>query len=429
MPKFRYNIKPLAHMMATQFGDASIPDGYSPVTKNVKVYRHGVRKRWGYELDRQLGSAIYSTACFQVANGQRYTLYLTAEDLAIRKTGTSETFGYLTERWTSGAITGISGAVVTGNAFCQFLSSSGVAAGDKFIIAADENASIEADADWGTIASVDSDTQITLAANYTGASTTGAYIIRKVYSVPAGERWSYTMVNDNFIFTNGNVNTQYYNTSLSAAANVDATYAVKAKYCTAYADRLILADCYSSGLRNPVLVQYSSNTNPLTFDPGTDATAGSFELLETEDYITGLGRTGSMLAVFKPNSITFYQRSGDSTAPLTRYGVSTGIGAIAPHSVVEAQGTVMFLGKDDFYLINGDHPEPIGENIRYKFYDIVGETEAAKTWGFVNPMENEIVWIASTTNGKYAFVWDYKYREWYLYDFPVDVTGAGMGAV
>jgi hypothetical protein len=237
------------------------------------------------------------------------------------------------------------------------------------------------------------------------------------------------MVNDDFIFTNGDVNVQYYNTSLSAATDVDATYAVKAKYCTTFADRLILADCYSSGLRNPVLVRYSSNTDPREFDSGTDATAGSFEMLETEDYITGLGRVGPLLAVFKRDSITFYERSGESTAPLRRYSISTGTGSSAPYSIVEALGTVVFLGKDDFYAINGDHAEPIGENMRYKFYDIVGETEAQNTWAFVNPNENEIIWVANTSEGQYGFAWNYKYREWGLYQWPVTITGAGMGAI
>jgi hypothetical protein len=429
MAKFRYQLKPLEHMMATQFGAASIPGGYSPVTKNVKVYQHGVRKRWGYTSDRSLSAPVYNTACFQVANGQRYTLYLTDADLALRKDGTSETFQYLTQAWTTSAVTGITGATVTGNINCQWLAASGLAAGDKFIMAADENAAIEVDANWATILTVDSDTQLTLTASYTGATTVGAYKTRKVYSVPSNERWSYTMVNDNFVFTNGNVNTQYYNTSLSYATDVNATYAVKAKYCTAFADRLILADSYSSGLRNPVLVQYSANTDPLQFNSGADATAGSFELLETEDYITGLGRVGPLLGVFKRDSITYYERSGESTSPLRRYSISSGVGSAAPYSIVEALGTVLFLGKDDFYLINGDNPEPVGENMRYKFYDIVGETEASSTWGFVNPMENEIVWVANTSEGKYAFVWDYKYKEWYLYQWPVDVTGAGMGAI
>jgi hypothetical protein len=89
----------------------------------------------------------------------------------------------------------------------------------------------------------------------------------------------------------------------------------------------------------------------------------------------------------------------------------------------------VFLGKDDFYMVNGDYPQPIGENMRYKFYDIVGETEAQNTWGFSNPLENEIIWIASTSEGKYAFVWDYKNKEWYLYSFAHDITGAGQGAI
>jgi len=432
MPKFRYPLKPLEHMMATQYADASIPGGYSPITKNVKVHQHGVKKRWGYTLDRSLSAPVYNTVCYQTAIGNRYTLYLTDTDLCMRKAGTtSETFQYLTDQWTTGAVTGITGAVVTGNAWCQWQAASGVLAGDKFIMTDDENASIEADANWATVLTVNSDTQITLSASYTGATTSGNYRIRKVYSVPSNERWSHTTVDYNFIFTNGNTNVQYYNylTDATKAAVVNATYASRAKYCTSFADRLILADLYSGGLRNPALVAYSANTNCLQFDSGTDATAGTFELLETEDYITGLGRVGPLLGIFKKHSITFYERSGDSNSPLRRYSISTGIGSSAPYSIVEALGTVLYLGKDDFYMINGDQPTPVGENMRYKFYDIVPETEADNTWGFANPLENEIVWIANTSEGKYAFVWDYKYREWYIFSFPEDITGAGMGAV
>lgn len=352
MPKFRYPLKPLEHMMATQFADASIPGTYSPVTKNVKVYQHGVRKRWGYTSDRSLGVKVYDIIPYQTALGNRYALYLTTSGMCLR---TADSYTLLTDS--------------AGNA--------------------------------------------------------------TAFTVPDKERWSHTAVDNNLIFTNGNVNVQYFNylTSATKVYNVNATYAVKARYCTAFADRLILADTYSGGLRNPVLVQYSANTNPLQFDSGTDATAGSFELLETEDYITGLGRCGPMLGIFKRDSITFYERSGDSTSPLRRYSISTGIGSSAPYSIVEVLGTVVFLGKDDFYLINGNQPEPMGEGMRYKFYDIVGETEATSTWGFVNPTENEVVWIANTSEGQFAFVWDYKHKEWYLYQFTVEITGAGAGAI
>ncbi len=247
--KFRYPIKPLEHMMATQFADSTIPGGFSPITKNVKVYQHGIRKRWGYTLDRSLGAPIYSTACLQAANGQRYTLYLTDADLAVRKTGASETFAYATEQYTTGHITNITAAnpgVITGDSTAWV--AGGIAAGDKFILTADENANIEPDVNWATVATVAA-TEITLTGAYSGTTGDFAadpkhYVIRKVYSVPANERWSWTMVDDKFIFTNGNVNVQYIAAGGTAAADVSATYAIKAKYCTAFADRL---DYHRSG--------------------------------------------------------------------------------------------------------------------------------------------------------------------------------------
>lgn len=427
MPKFRYPVRPLEHMMATQFGDASIPGGYSPVTKNVRVYRNGVRKRWGYTSDRALGAMVYGTACLQAANGQRYTVYLTSTDFAVRKTGTSETFAYATDTYTTGTAS-LSGTTLTGAGGAAWVTG-GIEAGDKFIFTADQSANIEPDTNWATVSSVDSETGIKLTASYTGATASGAYKIRKVYSVPTNERWSWAMVDDKFVFTNGAVNTQYMSAGGTYATDVNSTYAIKAKYCTSFADRLILADVYSGGLRNPVKVQYSANTNVLQFDSATDSTAGSFEVLDTDGYITGLSTAGSFLTVYKMNSVNCYGRTGISTSPLELAVSRPGVGCVAPYSIVSAMGTNFWLGKDDFYLLDGDYPRAVGENIRYKFYDLVGETEAQYTWGFVNPTENEIVWVANTSEGKYGFAWDYKYKEWTLYQFPVDITGAGDGAV
>jgi hypothetical protein len=67
--------------------------------------------------------------------------------------------------------------------------------------------------------------------------------------------------------------------------------------------------------------------------------------------------------------------------------------------------------------------------MRYYFFDNVSETEIENTWGFVNNLENEVIWIVNTTAGKKGFVWNYQTKEWYLYAFSGDVTGAGRGAV
>jgi hypothetical protein len=110
-----------------------------------------------------------------------------------------------------------------------------------------------------------------------------------------------------------------------------------------------------------------------------------------------------------------------------------GVGCIAPYSIVPVMGTNVFLGRDDFYIINGNRAEPVDggreTKIRQKFFEIVGKTEAENVWGFENYLENEIIWIANTTEGKFGFVWDYKTNEWVVYQYQADVSGAGRGAI
>ena len=63
----------------------------------------------------------------------------------------------------------------------------------------------------------------------------------------------------------------------------------------------------------------------------------------------------------------------------------------------------------------------------YKFFDIVSPTEAQNTWGYANYLENEVQWIANTENGKFSFVLNLNNDEWSIYQYAVDLTGAGKG--
>lgn len=417
----RYPIKPLQHGMETEYASLYTPFGFSPSAMNVKIDQHSIKKPWGYSLTRALGSKAYSVILYQLKDGSRYTVYLTATDACCKKTGTSETFQYITDTYTTGTAT-----ITAGTSLALTVSGTwaAVAAGDKFILNDDHSANIEPDTNWATIATVPSVSSATISA-YTGSGTTGAYKIRKVYSVPSGERWSHAIVDDKLCFTNGDVNVQYWN-GTGYATDLDATYATKARYCIEFANRLWLADLYDAGVRDPYLLRGSAEGDPTNW---TDDTAVDYPFLESDDIITGLGKGGNNIFLYKKESILIGGRSSNATDPLDFDIQRRGTGCVAPSSILEVLGTNVFLGRDDFYIIDGDYPKPIGEKIRHRFYDIVDNTEAEKTWGFVNHWRNECIWFANTSEGQYAFVWDYKTQEWFLYQFPVIMTGAGTGAV
>jgi hypothetical protein len=306
------------------------------------------------------------------------------------------------------------------------VTASGAAALDKFIIDADHTATSEIDTHWGTIGSIGSDTQITLSPAYTGAATTGSCKLRKIYTVPTNERWSWAIVGDKFCFGNGNIPVQYWAGS-GYAADLNAALALNARYMTEYANRLFLADVDASGIRSAITIRWSKEGDPTDW---TDSTAGELDLMDTSDIIMGLGKVGLNLIIFKADNTYIYTRTGTATDPISLAAFRPGVGCVAPYSPTSFLGTTAWLGRDDFYVMDGDQPASIGEKIRTKFFSEVGDTEIKRVWGAANRFANEVMWVAETTTGQQSvYVYNYKWKEWMVNQYPSMVTGFGTGAV
>lgn len=419
----RYPIRPMAHAISTDFPSLFMEPGFSPWVLNGRIVQGSFQKRWGYTLDRQLAVPVYGIVLYQKIDGTRYTLYMTETDII--KKETTGSWSYITDTNTTPVVTSMNPAKTAITFSDGGITASGVAMGDKFIIDADHTADEEPDAHWSTILRKDSDTQITLVSPYIGAATTGTCKLRKVYATPANERWSTAVVDDIICFTNGSNDVLTWNGSGYVTA-LSTSYAKNARYCTEYANRLVLADCTSGGIRKPLTIKWSKEGDPTDW---TDSTAGEADLLETDDYITGIGKVGANLIVYKRSSLNIYSRSGVATSPLTKVGDRPGIGLVAPYSLVQYAGTNFFIGRRNFYYMNGDMAEPFGDKIKDKFFDIVGDTEVRRVLGGVNTLRNEILWLANTSEGAYAFVYDIEKAEWSVDQFAHNMNAFGTGAV
>jgi len=290
----------------------------------------------------------------------------------------------------------------------------------------DLDADAEPDATWTKIDSTDSDTGVTLVDSYEGATASGDYTVRQVYTVPDNERWTWAIVNDVLYFTNGDTNLQAWS-GTGNSAEVDATYAKQPRYCLEYADRLLISDLYSGSDRKPYRVQWSKNNDPTDW---TDSTAGSVDLMDTEDVITGLGKVGANLVVFKSDSMIFGNRTGSSTAPIQFVRQRPGIGTPAPYSIVHFEGTCAFIGRNDFYMIDGESPVSIGKDIRNRFFDLVNPTELKRAFGGVNTLEKQIRWLVTDEdNTRRAFVYNYKYQTWTHNVYADNMSCFGKGEV
>jgi hypothetical protein len=428
MARQKLRIKPLAYL----YDLSQAPYNASPLTAqwpsmNVMISSNRVERRWDHEVFRTFDSTdtIQAIPIFRTNLGTTYVLALTETDLVKIMGGTGETYQYLTQTWATGSVSNVVTTAVTGaTEDCQWFDTSGVASGDKFIMGDDHSAAIEPDTNWATVASVESNTGITLSAAYTGTDTSGAYKLRKVYSVPSGERWQYASVNGKFCFVNGNVYGQYWNGTDTYATDINKTYCNQVRYCVSFANRLVTADMYyaDDSARNPWLLRWSKEGDPTDW---TDSTAGFNEFIDTEEPITGLGVSGSNLIVFKKTSYYMGYRTGEASSPITFPGNKRGIGLYAPYSLVHIAGTVAWAGLSDFYFLNGDEAEPIGGPIRKKFFDLVADDELELVFGINNARYNEILWVANTSVGQYVFSYNWKEKAWTTYQFDTAMTGLG----
>jgi len=417
--------RPLEHALEVDSPSLHQNLGYAAwPAQNFKILQRSLQKRYGYSEVRDLGEEIQAIIFYTSTAGANSTVYLTPTNACEYES--SGTFSYITKKYSTGTVSGITNDAVTGASTPDWVSTDGPAKGDFFIMDDDLTAASEVDQHWQEIETVTNDTSIVLYDHYRGATSSGDYTIRQVYTVPTNERWSWCTFDDKLVITNGNCYPQYW-TGSDEFVNCNTTLATRARYCIEYADRLLLADMYVSGSRAPWTVMWSKNGNLTDWD---DSTAGSADLGDTEDIITGLGKVGGDLIVYKTDSIVVGNRTGVSTAPIIFPRYQPGIGCPAPYSIVPAMGTNFFIGRDDFYLMMGTQPYPIGEKIRYKFFDIVNPTELKRAYGYANTLQNEIRWLVTDEdNNRRCFIYDYKRKEWGHYRYADNMSCGGRGTV
>jgi len=168
-----------------------------------------------------------------------------------------------------------------------------------------------------------------------GSTISENFRIRKVYSTPTNEKPWYTIVADKFCFGNGNINAQQYTGSGYATdLETGAATATKARYGIEYANRLVIADYGST--RDPLGFAWSKENDPTDW---TDATYGEAQLLQSMDYITGLGEVGAGIIIYKRDSHHVGNRTGRAFDPIEIPLHRLGRGNITPASLIHYGAT------------------------------------------------------------------------------------------
>ncbi|RLC88228.1 MAG: hypothetical protein DRJ03_03525 [Chloroflexi bacterium] len=185
-----------------------------------------------------------------------------------------------------------------------------------------------------------------------------------------------------------------------------------AKFIQEYQTYLVCANI-AGGTDVSQRVQWSHTANPETWDSGN---AGSKDLVEDGEDITGLNLFGGYLCVHKPTSI--YLGGLVSTTSIFRFDrKSTEVGTIANGSIVNLPtGEQIFLAKDGLRLFNGVRAPLIDAPVNDEIRDELNLNTAHKAWG-VLVLEEDEVWIGvplgSQTVGETVYKFNYKTRVLY----------------
>ncbi len=107
----------------------------------------------------------------------------------------------------------------------------------------------------------------------------------------------------------------------------------KCKYLQAFGPYLVLLNVTDVGTNFPNRVQWCDTGNPESWTPGGASNAGSIDLLDDSEGITGRGMFGAYITVHKPRSI--YLGQFVSTSSVINFSRrATGIGAAAAATIL-----------------------------------------------------------------------------------------------
>jgi hypothetical protein len=233
------------------------------------------------------------------------------------------------------------------------------------------------------------------------------------YSIGADNRWSFAQFGDISLAAAKSETMQYSTTGAFA----DISGAPKAKLIAVSSGFVMACDTNEGTYGNQsdrwwcsAYLDYSSWTPSVT----TQATTG--RLVDSPGPIYALKDLGSGFVAYKKDSI-FVGTYVSAPAVWDWQQVPGRVGTISNGAVVNVGYAHIFMGMDDFYVMDGSRPVSIGEGIREWFFANVNSTYLFKTAGTFDQANANVYWWyvpRSNTSGTLseAVVYNIKSKKW-----------------
>ena len=170
---------------------------------------------------------------------------------------------------------------------------------------------------------------------------------------------------------------------------------------------------YGSTVLDPMLIRWSDQEDPFTWDPSATNQAGSLKLSHGSEIITAI-QTRQEIAVFTDSTLYSMQYLG---APLV-WGVQLlgdNISILSPNAAIIASGVIYWMGVDKFYKYDGRVQTLTCDLRRYVFQDF-NIQQAQQVYAGTNEGFNEVWWFYpsenSSTTDRYV-VYNYLENVWH----------------
>lgn len=166
---------------------------------------------------------------------------------------------------------------------------------------------------------------------------------------------------------------------------------LSARYSAVIQSRLVLANVTLPSAVHPRRVQWSDLNNPEDFEILPSKEADLFDLETGNLEITGLFNHRGYMTLFSRRGI--WRAAYIGPPQVFRFEpVYSDFGNIYHHAGVSVKDSIYFIGNDNFYLMEGFTPRPIGDEIWPEWLESNITTVEQPIIGWANEEKREIFW-------------------------------------
>ena len=198
-----------------------------------------------------------------------------------------------------------------------------------------------------------------------------------------------------------------------------------AKFCVGYYGHLLLGWVVDSGNNLPQSVYWSDRGDPEEWLAGS---AGYIDLLQGDDWITGMEVFKQRLFVFKEKSIVEGRYTG-YTSPAFDFIEDRikDIGVPNGRTIVNIGETIFFKSLNDIYAFNGMQVTPIGAPVIKYILELENAASSAKSFATHIPTKYLYCLFVVTGTNEYpdtAFIYNYINRSWSIWEMGNQMTSS-----